>query len=340
MISVGIIGASGFTGAELLRICAAHPHFEVKYATGDSQAGTLARSLYPSLAATYPNLVFEEFEIDKALACDVLFLGLPHEASLELVPQLVNKVKLVVDLSAAFRLTDTSKYPQWYGFTHTHPELVASAVYGLPELHREQLKTARLIATPGCYVTAASLALQPLVKAGAIDPVGVIVDATSGVSGAGRAAKHSNSFNTVDEDFTAYGLLDHRHTPEIEQVTGAQILFTPHLAPMNRGILATCYARPVAGTTPTTASLLATLARAYAKEPLVVVGQNSPSTKATLGTNVTHITARYDERTGYVMVLSALDNLAKGASGGAVQAANVALGLNELDGLSMVGMYP
>ena len=340
MISVGIIGASGFTGAELLRICAAHPHFEVKYATGDSQAGTLARSLYPSLAATYPNLVFEEFEIDKALACDVLFLGLPHEASLDLVPQLVNKVKLVVDLSAAFRLTDTSKYPQWYGFTHTHPELVASAVYGLPELHREQLKTARLIATPGCYVTAASLALQPLVKAGAIDPVGVIVDAASGVSGAGRAAKHSNSFNTVDEDFTAYGLLDHRHTPEIEQVTGAQILFTPHLAPMNRGILATCYARPVAGTTPTTASLLATLARAYAKEPLVVVGQNSPSTKATLGTNVTHITARYDERTGYVMVLSALDNLAKGASGGAVQAANVALGLNELDGLSMVGMYP
>jgi N-acetyl-gamma-glutamyl-phosphate reductase len=340
MISVGIIGASGFTGAELLRICATHPHFEVKYATGDSQAGTLARSLYPSLAATYPNLVFEEFEIDKALACDVLFLGLPHEASLELAPQLVNKVKLVVDLSAAFRLTDTSKYPQWYGFTHTHPELVASAVYGLPELHREQLKTARLIATPGCYVTAASLALQPLVKAGAIDPIGVIVDAASGVSGAGRAAKHSNSFNTVDEDFTAYGLIDHRHTPEIEQVTGAQILFTPHLAPMNRGILATCYARPVAGTTPTTASLLATLARAYAKEPLVVVGQNSPSTKATLGTNVTHITARYDERTGYVMVLSALDNLAKGASGGAVQAANVALGLNELDGLSMVGMYP
>lgn len=340
MISVGIIGASGFTGAELLRICATHPHFDVKFATGDSQAGTLARSLYPSLAATYPNLVFEEFDLEKALACDVLFLGLPHETSLDLVPQLVNKVKLVVDLSAAFRLTDTSKYPQWYGFAHTHPELVASAVYGLPELFREQLKTARLIATPGCYVTAASLALQPLVRAGAIDPVGVIVDAASGVSGAGRAAKLSNSFNTVDEDFTAYGLLDHRHTPEIEQVTGAQILFTPHLAPMNRGILATCYARPVAGTSPTSASLLATLARAYAKEPLVVVGQNSPSTKATLGTNVTHITARYDERTGYVMVLSALDNLAKGASGGAVQAANVALGLNELDGLSMVGMYP
>lgn len=340
MISVGIIGASGFTGAELLRICANHPHFEVKYATGDSQAGTLARSLYPSLAAKYPNLVFEEFDLAKATACDVLFLGLPHEASLELVPQLVGKVRLVVDLSAAYRLTDVSQYPQWYGFTHTHPEFVASAVYGLPELHREELKSAKLIATPGCYVTAASLALAPLVKAGAINPQGVIVDAASGVSGAGRAPKHTNSFNTVDEDFTAYGLLDHRHTPEIEQVTGAQILFTPHLAPMNRGILATCYARPASGQSPTTASLLAILARAYAKEPFVVVGQNSPSTKATLGTNVTHITARFDERTGYVMVLSALDNLAKGASGGAVQAANIALGLNEQDGLAMVGMYP
>jgi N-acetyl-gamma-glutamyl-phosphate reductase len=184
------------------------------------------------------------------------------------------------------------------------------------------------------------LALAPLVKAGAINPQGVIVDAASGVSGAGRAPKHTNSFNTVDEDFTAYGLLDHRHTPEIEQVTGAQILFTPHLAPMNRGILATCYALPASGQSPTTASLLAILARAYAKEPFVVVGQNSPSTKATLGTNVTHITARFDERTGYVMVLSALDNLAKGASGGAVQAANIALGLNEQDGLAMVGMYP
>jgi N-acetyl-gamma-glutamyl-phosphate reductase len=300
----------------------------------------LARSLYPSLSACYPNLVFEEFDLEKALQCAVVFLALPHEASLELVPQLYKKVRLVVDLSAAYRLTNADLYPKWYGFTHTHTDLIADAVYGLPELYREQLRSARLIATPGCYVTAASLALAPLVKAGVIDPQGVIVDAASGVSGAGRAAKHTNSFTTVDEDFTAYGLLDHRHTPEIEQVTGAQILFTPHLAPMNRGILATCYARPAVGTTPTTASLLAVLARAYAKEPLIVVGQNSPSTKATLGTNVTHITARYDERTGYVMVLSALDNLAKGASGGAVQAANVALGLNELDGLSMVGMYP
>jgi len=340
MISVGIIGASGFTGAELLRLCALHPELEVSYATGDTQAGTLARSLYPSLSAQYPNLVFEEFVLEKALQCEVVFLALPHEASLELVPQLYKKVRLVVDLSAAYRLTNADLYPKWYGFTHTHADLIADAVYGLPELYREQLRSARLIATPGCYVTAASLALTPLVASGAIQTQGVIVDAASGVSGAGRAAKNSNSFTTVNEDFVAYGLLDHRHTPEIEQVTGAQILFTPHLAPMNRGIFATCYAKPATDKTPTSASLTAVLARAYAREEFVVVGQQIPSTKATLGTNVTQLTARFDERTGYVVVLAALDNLAKGASGGAIQAANVALGLNESSGLFKVGMFP
>ena len=340
MLNVGILGASGFTGVELLRLCAAHPQFNVTYATGYTQAGTLARSLYPSLSANYPNLVFEEFSLEKALQCDVLFLALPHEASLELVPQLYKKVRLVVDLSAAYRLKNASLYPKWYGFEHSHPDLIEHAVYGLPELNREQLRSAQLIATPGCYVTAASLALTPLVAAGVIQAEGIIVDAASGVSGAGRAAKNSNSFNTVNEDFVAYGLLDHRHTPEIEQITGAQILFTPHLAPMNRGIFATCYAKPVLGSSPTSASLVAVLARAYAKENFVVVGQQIPSTKATVGTNVTQLTARYDERTGYAVVLAALDNLTKGASGGAVQAANVALGLPEESGLAMVGMFP
>ena len=340
MLNVGILGASGFTGVELLRLCAAHPQFNVTYATGDTQAGTLARSLYPSLSANYPNLVFEEFSLEKALQCDVLFLALPHEASLELVPQLYKKVRLVVDLSAAYRLKNASLYPKWYGFEHSHQDLIEHAVYGLPELNREQLRSAQLIATPGCYVTAASLALTPLVAAGVIQAEGIIVDAASGVSGAGRAAKNSNSFNTVNEDFVAYGLLDHRHTPEIEQITGAQILFTPHLAPMNRGIFATCYAKPVLGSSPTSASLVAVLARAYAKENFVVVGQQIPSTKATVGTNVTQLTARYDERTGYAVVLAALDNLTKGASGGAVQAANVALGLPEESGLAMVGMFP
>lgn len=339
MVKVGIIGASGYTGAELLRLCAQHPDVEVFAATGDSQAGTLASHLYPSLAAAYPNLVFEEFSVDRFAGLDVVFLGIPHEAALEIAPQLVGKVGTVIDLSAAYRLKDSSLYPTWYGFDHTQPELLSQAVYGLPELYRSELVGASLIATPGCYVTAASLALTPLVRSGIVQSQGVIVDAASGVSGAGRALKHTSLFSTVDEDFTAYGLLDHRHTPEIEQVTGAQVLFTPHLAPMNRGILATCYARP-AGAAPTTASLLASIATFYKNEPFIVVRPQVPSTKATLGTNCVHITARFDERTGYVMVLAALDNIAKGASGGAVQSMNVALGLPETSGLNTVGVYP
>ena len=340
MVTVGIVGASGYTGAEMLRIAAGHPDFKVVYAAGDTQAGTLAASLYPALAGAYPNLIFEEWDPARADGLDVVFLGLPHEASMEIAPSLVGRVGCVVDLSAAFRLKDASLYPGWYGFEHDQPELLAEAVYGLPELHRAELRGARLVATPGCYVTAATLALQPLVKAGVIGSQGIIVDAASGVSGAGRGLKHGSLFCTVDEDFSAYGLLDHRHTPEMEQETGAQILFTPHLAPMNRGILATCYARPAAGSTPTTASLLATLARAYADEPFVVVRPTPPSTKATLGSNAVHLSARYDDRTGYVVTLCALDNLAKGASGGAVQAANVALGLVETAGLTNVGLYP
>jgi len=340
MISVGILGASGFVGAELLRICSAHSEFEVVYATGDTQAGSLASSLYPSLTTAYPNLIFDEYSLEKTLKCDVVFLALPHEASLQIVPEIINKVRLVVDCSAAFRLKDSALYPSWYGFEHNAEAELAAAVYGLPELYRQELKSAKLIATPGCYVTAASLALAPLVKANVISTTGVIVDAASGVSGAGRALKSTNSFCTVDEDFTAYGLLDHRHTPEIEQVTGAQILFTPHLAPMNRGILATCYARPIDAANTSTASLLAVLSRAYAREPFVAVRPASPSTKATLGSNSVHLSARFDQRTGYVVVLSAIDNLTKGAAGGAVQAANVALGLDETTGLSKVGMYP
>jgi N-acetyl-gamma-glutamyl-phosphate reductase len=335
---IGIIGASGFTGAELLRLCAQHPEFEVVYATGDTQAGTLASSVYPSLAARYPNLVFDEFDPAKAEGLDTVFLGLPHEASMALAPQLHGKVGCLVDLSAAFRLKDASLYPMWYGFTHDQPELLAAAAFGLPELHRAELKEATLIATPGCHVTAATLALAPLVEAGVVEAAGVIVNSITGVSGAGRALKHTSMFCTVDEDVNAYGLLDHRHTPEIEQETGAQVLFTPHLAPLSRGLLATCYAKP-SGTV-STASLLATLAGRYRDEPFVVVRPASPSTKATTGSNVAHITARYDARTNTVIAICAIDNLAKGASGGAVQAVNVALGLPETAGLSTVGLYP
>lgn len=338
MYSVGIVGASGYTGVELLRLCAGHPEFEVRYATGDSKAGTRAATVYPSLAAAYPNLVFEEYDEERAKACDVVFVGLPHEASLSVVPALHGSVRLVVDLSAAFRFRDPAVYPRWYGFEHDRPDLLRAAAYGLPELGREALVGASLIATPGCYVTAASLALTPLVRNGLIEPTGVIVDAASGVSGAGRGLKDSSMFASVDENFQAYGLLDHRHTPEIEQVTGAQVLFTPHLAPMNRGILATCYAKPARSLT--TAAVLAALASFYAGEPFVVVGPESPSTKATLSTNAVHLSARVDERTQTVIALAALDNLTKGASGGAVQAANVALGIPETTGLTRVGVWP
>jgi N-acetyl-gamma-glutamyl-phosphate reductase len=334
-----ILGATGYTGVELLRLLAGHPDIDVEYATGDSQAGQRIASRYPNLAAAYPVLVAEEHDASRLAGLDVVFLCTPHESSLKLVPELVGKVGLVVDLSAAFRLTDSSQYPTWYGFTHTHPELLTSAVYGLPEVYRSQLVGAKLIATPGCYVTAATLALRPLVSAGSIEQKGIIVDAASGVSGAGRALKASSMFCAVDEDFTAYGLVSHRHTPEMQQLIGGEILFTPHLAPMNRGILATCYARPSSGVA-STDEVLGVLQDAYADEPFVVVAEAIPSTKATLGTNAVHITARVDARTGHAIVISALDNLTKGASGGAVQAANVALGLDEAAGLASVGVWP
>jgi N-acetyl-gamma-glutamyl-phosphate reductase len=340
----GILGASGFTGAELLRLIAGHPGLEVTVATADSQAGVPAGALYPSLAAAYPDLVLaptDDAAIDGVDGLDVVFLGLPHEASMALAPQLVGRVGAVVDLSAAYRLKDAELYPQWYKFAHDQPALLAEAVYGLPERHRDALAGARLIATPGCYVTAATLALAPLLDAGLIAPTGIIVDAASGVSGAGRGPKADTSFCAVDENFNAYGLLDHRHTPEIEQNLGAQVLFTPHLAPMNRGILATCYARPADGAGAlSTSALLAALGDAYAAEPFVHVIEGSPSTKSTLGSNAVHVTARHDERTGTVLAIAALDNLTKGASGGALQSANVALGLEETLGLPLVGVAP
>ncbi len=339
MLRIGIIGASGFTGAELLRLAAQHPQFEVVVATADSQAGVAAADLYPGLAAAYPGLVFERFDPGQLDGLDIAFLGLPHEASMAMAPELVGRVGLVVDLSAAYRLKDAAQYPAYYGFEHDQPELLAEAVYGLPELHREELKGARLIATPGCYVTTATLALRPLVEAGLIETTGVIVDAASGVTGAGRKADYTYSFTTVDENFAAYGLLDHRHTPEMEQEIGAQLLFTPHVAPMNRGILATCYARPARADL-STAGVLEMLRERWRDEPFMVVTDGSPSTKATLGSNAVHVTARYDARTQTVVAIAALDNLAKGASGGAVQAANVALGLDETLGLTTVGVAP
>lgn len=337
MNRVGIVGGSGYTGAELLRLCANHPDVEVVVATGDTQAGNPVAGLYPSLAAAYPGLSFSAYEPTSFDGLDLVFLALPHGASQELVPDLRKRVGKVVDLAADFRLKDAGLYPTWYGEEHRAPELLDEFVFGLPELFRDEIRPADLVAAPGCYVTAAALAVAPLVRTGAIEPIGVIVDAASGVSGAGRTPKHTSHFGTVNEDFTAYGLLNHRHTPEIEQATGAQVLFTPHLAPMTRGILATCYARPAGDARP---EPLAVLREFYARERFVVVGDAPPSTKATHGSNCVHLTARYDERTGWIVVLAALDNLVKGASGQALQCANLVLGLDEGAGLPLAGVYP
>lgn len=340
MIQVGIIGASGFTGAELLRLAAQHPQYEVSYATADSQAGVRAGELYPGLAAAYPELVLEAFDIDRVSGLDLVFLGLPHEASLALAPQLIGRVGCVVDLSAAYRLKHIAHYPTYYGFEHDQPGLLADAVYGLPELHRSELKGASLVATPGCHVTTAVLALRPLVEAGLIETQGVTIDTMTGITGAGRTPTNTNLFTSVDSNVEAYGFLTHRHTPEIEQELGAQVLFTPHLVPMSRGLLATCHARPTSGSTMSTESLLALLRDRWADEPFMVVTDGSPSTKATLGSNAVHVTARYDSRTNTVLAIAALDNLTKGASGGAVQSANVALGLDERAGLTQIGLAP
>ena len=333
---VAVLGASGFAGAELLRLLAGHPDLRVTAVSGDSQAGAAVADLYPSLAAAYPDTVYAPTRPDAAAGADVVFLALPHGASQDLVPELVGHHELIVDLAADFRLKDPALYPTWYGEAHRHPELLAGAAFGIPELFRPQLAGAALVAAAGCYVTAASLAISPLVRAGAVETAGVVVDAASGVSGAGRAPKPTTHFNAVDEDFSAYGLLTHRHTPEIEQATGAQVLFTPHLAPMNRGILATCYLRARPGAP----DPLEVLTEAYRDEPFVVVSERSPSTKATLGSNTAHLTARHDPRTGWVVAICALDNLTKGAAGQALQCANVALGLPEAAGLPVAGVFP
>ncbi|HWE66843.1 MAG TPA: N-acetyl-gamma-glutamyl-phosphate reductase [Acidimicrobiales bacterium] len=340
-MKAGIIGASGYTGAELLRLLVAHPDIEVAVVTAHSHAGQVVGEHTPSLAAAYPGLVYEAAGPDLLDGLDLVFCALPHGESQKVVPGLRQRVGVIVDLAADFRLRDASLYPRWYGEDHAAPELLAQAVFGLPELFRADLAGATLIAAAGCYPTSAGLALAPLLRAGLIESSGIIVDAASGVSGAGRGLKDSLHFGAVDEDFVAYGLLTHRHTPEMEQILEAQVLFTPHLAPMTRGILATCYARPIDGAGAlSTDDVMDALHAAYDDEPFVMVTDAPPSTKATTGSNVAHVTARVDARTGWVIALCALDNLVKGASGQAIQCANAALGLPETTGLPLGGMYP
>ncbi len=353
-MKIGVVGASGYAGVELLRLCAGHPEFEVVVATAGGHRGEHIATHTPSLAAAYPTLDYVATEPSALEGLDLVFVALPHGQSQTLMPDLISRVATVVDLAADFRLSDPALYPQWYGEPHVAPQLLERFVYGLPELHRDELAGAPLIAAPGCYPTAALLALAPLVRAGVLARPGdgpdgmpaLIVDAASGVSGAGRAPKDNLHFGAVDEDFVAYGLLDHRHTAEMEQGLGAPVLFTPHLAPMVRGILATCYGRP-SGTRAdgrdgplTTTDVLDILHAAYDDEPFVVVTDGPPSTKATSGSNCAHVTARVDPRTGWVLALCAIDNLVKGASGQAVQCANLSLGLPEGTGLPTAGLYP
>lgn len=352
-MKVGVAGASGYLGVELLRLCGQHPDFDVAVATAGQHRGVGVARRTPSLAAAYPDLTYSPTDASELDGLDVVFVALPHGQSQNLVPELTSRVGVIVDLAADFRLRDPSLYPTWYGHVHAAPELLGRFAYGLPELHRQELVGARLIAAPGCYPTAALLALAPLIRAGAMATPGddgaglatpLIVDAASGVSGAGRAPKESLHFGAVDEDFVAYGLLDHRHTPEMEQALGGSVLFTPHLAPMVRGILATCYGRPVVPTGEpggvSTADAMGILHETYDHERFIVVTEGSPSTKATTGSNCAHLTVRVDARTGWVVVIAALDNLIKGGAGQAVQCANLALGLAEGSGLPVAGVYP
>ena len=332
-IEVAILGASGFVGAELLRLCALHPQLRPTRLFADSQAGKTVEEVHPHLAPAYPNARMERFEAHRLDGVDLVFAALPHGHSQAIARAILDSGTFFVDLGADFRLNDPADYQLWYGEPHQAPDLLGRFVYGIPEIAREEIKAARCVAAAGCYPTSAILALKPLMPL--IDPETIVVDAASGVSGAGKGLKEQTHFNTVDENFSAYGLLNHRHTAEMEMALGGRILFTPHLAPMNRGILATCYATALGPCDP-----LETLRAAYAGEPFVHVSERPPSTKWTLGGNAVHLTARYDPRTGRVLAIAALDNLVKGAAGQMIQCANLMLGFEETAGLTACGVWP
>lgn len=333
MIRVAILGASGFVGAELLRLLAMHPGLEPVAAFGDSQAGQRLADVHPHLALAYPRLAVERYSAAALNGAELVFAALPHGHSQALAGGILASGAKLVDLGADFRLDSAEDYERWYKEPHKAPELLSTFVYGIPELHRERIAAAQAVAAAGCYPTSAILALKPLMDL--VDRGTIVVDAASGVSGAGKALKEETHFNSVDESFSAYGLIGHRHTAEMEMALGGRVLFTPHLAPMNRGILATCYGMASGACDP-----LAALAEAYAGEPFVHVSQRPPSTKWTLGSNAVHLTARYDPRTGRVLAIAALDNLVKGAAGQMIQCANLMLGLDESAGLPKVGVWP
>jgi N-acetyl-gamma-glutamyl-phosphate reductase len=322
-------------GGELLRLIAAHPELTPAKLFGESKAGKKLGAVHPHLAAAYPDAAVEKFGEGALDDVDLVFAALPHGHSQRLAAKILDQSIPFVDLGADFRLDDAATYERWYGHTHEAPELLGRFTYGIPELNRTALKTATAVAAAGCYATAAILALKPLVDAGLVKPENLIVDAASGVSGAGREAKEATGFSTVDGSFSAYGLLGHRHTAEMEMAIGGTVLFTPHLVPMTRGILATCYGEATGPCDP-----LQVLREAYAREPFVHVTDQPPTTKWVSGSNGVQLTARFDQRTSRILALSAIDNLGKGAAGQMIQCANLMLGLNETAGLTTVGVYP
>jgi N-acetyl-gamma-glutamyl-phosphate reductase len=345
-IRVIVVGGTGYTGAELVRLVLGHPSLELVSIVGNTTAGQVVADVLPNLRGIVDGVV-QPFEPDVIAAqADVAFCALPHAASAEAVSALRQCGQRVFDLSADFRFEDLSAYETWYG-KHPVPERLSEAVYGLVELHREELRTADLVAVPGCYPTASTLALAPLVKNGLIRPDGIVVDAKSGVSGAGRGVSSATHFAETAEGVRAYKAGAHRHGPEIEQelsrLAGAplKITFVPHLLPMTRGILATCYAQPVDSSV--TAATCTEAARAlYAGSPSVHVldeGQH-PDTLWVRGSNRVHVSYAQDRNSGMVIAMSVIDNLVKGAAGQAIQCLNVRFGFDEGAGLQAPAQWP
>jgi N-acetyl-gamma-glutamyl-phosphate reductase len=335
MINAAILGASGYVGGELLRLLALHGDIAPARLFASSNAGQPVASVHPHLDLAYPGRSFETYAGDVLDDCDLVFAALPHGETQKLADDLLGSGAKVVDLGADFRLDSGEEYARWYGEPHARPELLDRFVYGLPEVNRAAIREAQLVAAPGCYPTAATLALRPLIEAGIAARDGLVIDAASGVSGAGRAASAGTHYCAVEGSMRAYGLLSHRHTAEMKLMLGGDPLFTPHLVPMSRGILATCYARATRACDP-----LSVLREAYADEPFVSVVDGLPETKWASGSNAAFVTARHDERTGMIVAVAAIDNLGKGAAGQMIQCANLMLGLDEGRGLANAGIYP
>jgi len=346
---VGVLGASGYTGSECVRLLIRHPQVEIALLTADRRAGQQMREVFPQFSPfTLPKLVPIDGLDWAALGLDLVFCTLPHATTQKVVKDLLARAPhtKVIDLSADFRLADPARYAHWYGHEHHAPDLQREAVYGLVEVHRERIRNSRLIANPGCYTTTAQLPLVPLIKAGAIDLDEIVIDAKSGMTGAGRAAKENMLFSEVSEGFHAYGVGHHRHMAELDQEfslaagRAVTVTFTPHLVPMNRGILSTIYVRGVAGRSPQ--DLHDILAQAYGDEPFVHVlpfGE-MPQTRHVRGSNMTFIGVVAERIKSRAIIGAALDNLVKGASGQAVQNMNLVLGFPETMGLEQVALFP